>query len=274
MKKALSVAIAAAMTAATAHAFTQGNTDLYLGFQQANQNSGATHSSSLDYLVDIGPLSIYQNATSAFSLNTGLSALGGTNIGSIGTDLSSSGLFASTWATNVNTEVGVVGNLDDGSFTVLFSLAHGTATPPVLTNSKQSTIASAIGDPSFSSSLAGAFSSGTAAGNSPVAVTQSVAGGNNSWGSFVPPTGGTGSYTFLPDIQSNFGSGAAGAGLDLYYSVPHNPNPKPNAVLLGEFTFDSAGDVTFTPASIPEPSSPAIIGAGVAMLGCVRRRRA
>jgi hypothetical protein len=258
MKKILTAAVVAFATAASSYAqLTPGSSDLFLGFQQPNTD-GVSGGSAKDYVIDIGPASIYTSATSPFVLNTGLSALGGTNIGSIGSDLSASGLFGSTWYTNPNTVAAVVGAGTANDF--FYTLPTSAATPLLTTNSKGSTIDSNI------ASLATQFATYTNSTNGPTAVTESSTD-PNSWSSFNPPSANA-SFTFIAsDIE-----GAPSGGFDLYYSAAHNANPKPAAQLLGEFTVDGSGDVTFTP--VPEPSSIAILGGGIAMLGLVRRRRA
>jgi hypothetical protein len=42
---------------------------------------------------------------------------------------------------------------------------------------------------------------------------------------------------------------------------------------LGFFSLDSAGDLSFTTAAVPEPSTYAAIGAGAVILAALRRRR-
>jgi hypothetical protein len=265
MKKALFGAIAALYTVSAAQAgtFTPGSNDLFIGFQE----SGVSNN---DYLLDAGPVSIYQNASAAFVLNTGLSSLGGTNIGSIGTDLSGSTVFGSTWYTNASTEVGAIGLSSSVTNGLYFTAPAASTAPSVLANSAQRSAAQGVGNASLPGTLVNAYAGENVTANSPVGVIQST-GSSSSWASYLPPTA-TASFTSLPDIQANFGSGVAGAGLDLYFAAPSSLTPKPSAVLVGEFTFDSAGDITFTP--VPEPSSLAILGAGAAVLGLIRRRRA
>ena len=100
------------------------------------------------------------------------------------------------------------------------------------------------------------------------------ANGINSYTSFMPgglnTTGATAFSRFggATGIEGNFGSGTAGAVLDLYEAG----NGSGNAAFEGTFSIANNGTVTFTSA-VPEPSSVAVLCAGTAVLGCLRRRK-
>jgi hypothetical protein len=257
MKKILTAAVLATLAAAASSSaqVTPGSTDLFLGFQQPNTD-GVSGGSNFNYVVDIGPASTYTNATSSFT------------IGTYGADLSNSGVFGSGWYTNPNTLAAVVG-AGSGSGQFFYSLPVSLGTPSEISASAGRSV---VGDINSLSAQVASYSS--AFGGSNTTGYSSISGAviegkadPSSWSSFNPPAATASFAAISNDIE-----GAPDVAFALYYSVPSSANPKPAASLIGDITIGSAGNVVFTP--VPEPSSLAILGGGIAMLGLVRRRRA
>lgn len=108
--------------------------------------------------------------------------------------------------------------------------------------------------------------------NVPLGLIQGV-GNTNSYRSMMPggsnvAGGSTAFGVFDGGIEGNFGNGTSGVVLDLYTMVPNSGT----GAFEGTFSIDNNATVTFT-AAIPEPSSFAALGGGLAALAGIRRRR-
>ena len=262
---ALAGALLAPSNANAALAYTDG--DLFLGFRD-NTNS---------YVVNIGQAINLINATTPVVLS----------IGNIKADLDA--LYTTNWATSSSVLWGVFGiknstNPGQGFTTVrtLFASNAHSGTPLGSQGSiawERSSSASqnvAIGE---FNSLRAVFTAATATANSAFAFTQPNSD-INSWRSFQPG-GDPGNSTataafnyFNGGIEANFGAGTSGAYLDFYDSRIDTTASNLPSNFEGNLSIDgSTGAVTFTPAGVPEPTTVAALGMGLAMLITRRRRQ-
>lgn len=283
-KYSVAAALAAAgLTLTTAQAQLVPNPstgDLFIGFQQVNDAGGATTATN-DYLVDIGPVSQFLNATAPFVVP---------NLGNLASDLSSSSLFGSDWAdnspaNNLLVQWGIFGGgsnsgnitLNGDSIaknTLFFTIGESTpgtqSTAPLVTStSAQGTIFAKI---STAETGTGGYQGSLASSNSPVATIQSLSAPNN-YASFNPYTGAFNESYGIEQPLSGSATGPTNSVLDLYELTPtaHVVTPEPSAALVGTFTLDNNANLTFTPT--PEPSTAASVLGGSAVLGLVRRRK-
>ena len=238
----------AAAFATSAHAQSYTSGDLLLGFSEA----GASN----DYVVNLGLASTFTNASPGSSFTV--------SDGNIGADLSSSNLFNSGWASNSSVQFGIVG---DSGTTLFFTAPAGT---PALTERAGGTVTSIEGQIASLGSDFDGQTIGTA--NSSVALIESASGGS-SWASLSDNGGVAFKYTQTSNIVSN--TIPSSSVLDLYELVPHSGTSTPGT-LLGDFTLSSGGVLTFQAegaAAVPEPSTYALMGAGLAVLFWRVRRK-
>ena len=242
--------------------------DLFLGFRK----TGA----SFDYLVNIGQASIYRDfAGTSFTLA----------IGNILPDLNAA--FGPGWASDPNVFWSVSGSSglaavgidvsrtlyatrEELTFGIQSGLWNrGSSTTQGTPNSKMGALAQAY------LQVAGTPNNSTA--NSNFAILQDP-NATNSYASYQPggtvtnsgPAPGTGFAYFNPSIEGSFANGAAGSQLDLVRLVPGATTV---GEFVGTFTITNGGAVAFNNNVVPEPGSFAIVAAGTALLGLVRRRR-
>jgi len=239
------------ITEHSAHSALVYNTgDLFLAFR-ATGSTGATQ----DYVVDIGQYSQFTTTTNTFALS----------LGDIGQDLEDK--YGSGWFSRSDLFWSITGTPYDGvtvtTPTLYVSRARTDVNTPATawlgrSNSAQVSTASSF------QALAGAFASvGTATGNSSVATFQNV-GDSNSYASFTKPTLTT-DFNVWNTIQ-----GTSSAVQDLFQV---NPVFNQAAVRQGSFQFDSDGNLYFTGASVPEPSTVALVGVASAVALYMTRRR-
>ncbi|HEV3271736.1 MAG TPA: hypothetical protein VGZ93_06090 [Candidatus Methylacidiphilales bacterium] len=261
-------AIGLASTAASAQTVNPGPYDLVLGFQLAGNNT--------DLEVDLGPIT---------TLNLTPGAV--TNLSS---DLSVSDLtstYGTGWVTNSSTTGGVnwsvagLNAVNDGaSF-----YGTSTSTPSSVRTSSASGLSGAWGQildlaqgSAGSGSLNGApvasTSSSALIGGSVNAVNPGGTSAGNLSESYTSLEGGNG-YSFLPSAEQT------GVGTDTLFSfTPQNKvsNKYPLATDLGTFSLtdpngpSGALSLTFTAASVPEPSAYAL-GICAVLLFLVLKRR-
>ncbi|MDB6172893.1 MAG: sorting protein [Chthoniobacteraceae bacterium] len=245
---ALTLVVCPATAATTA--YTAG--DLFVGFRK----TGATS----DYLVDLGQVSQFRDATSGFTLS----------IAGINTDLTS--LFGAGWKTDPTVFWGLVATsgvtaAGGDAANVLYASKpqdpFGTIGTAYLrdSSSSQGNVRSAI------STLGTTYGLQGSTANNPVGIVQSSSD-SASWAAFNP--GGGLSFSYFDGLEGNFGNGTAGTTLDLFRMAPQTPATGVPGSYEGSFSIDNAGMLNF---SIPEPSSALLIGLGAGLLG-LRRRRA
>ena len=243
--------------------------DLILGFRGATQS----------YEVNIGQASSLLSATGPVTLSIGnikadLDVLfpGWATSSSIlwslsGTKAVSGGVFTTartTFASRAqNVAGGVLGTQDSTAWPRRSLTGQGTPTNEMV-------------------ELAAKFAVGSngtqiESTNSSFALIQSNSE-TNSYRSYMPG-GDLGNSTssaaykeFAGGIEANFGLGADNAYLDLY-DIRAGTNGTPSD-FIGNVSIDgTSGAVTFTPEGVPEPTTVASLGAGLALLITRRRRQ-
>ncbi|MDD5200587.1 MAG: PEP-CTERM sorting domain-containing protein [Terrimicrobiaceae bacterium] len=245
------------LMASPARALTYNPGDLFIGFYDA--------SGTEDYLINIGPAAQYRDAAPGTSFQL--------NIGSTGADLIAT--FGADWnarpAIDVQLQWGVFGgvyNTDVGSDLegTLYASKAASATPLGFARKNLSNQAGAA---SFIDTMGNSFASlnYTATVNSTVAARQ-TASNAQSYAFYQAGGGGGSSFSYFVGAQGNFGSGVAGASLDLF-RMPIGSGP---GTYEGTFSIDSGGTITFT--AVPEPSTVAFVGVAAAALAIIFRRRA
>lgn len=236
--------------------------DLILGFQLSGDN---------DLEVDLGPYSNFLNATSPFNITFGVIPAdqtgAGATVNSLSADLTAN--YGAGWASSSLLYWGVVGDTPSGAgYTTFLTIDSNNPTVPSrYSNSQSSEIDSSV------SSLGSGLNTSPSTINSTKAASITVGSSNpNGWSQFSPSTDFTGSN--LPVEQSLGVDTATSSTLNLFENVPNGRNGGGgNATDVGAFTLNSAGDLTFTPAAVPEPSTWFPVVAGGLFLVLARRRR-
>lgn len=232
--------------------------DLVLGFEASG--------SADDLEVDLGPISQFVNATSAFNVTFGDVPSTSTVVTSLNSDL---GIFngSGTWQTNSALVWGLAGLTPDSSHFNLFLSqdAVNTTNPGTFSFGGESTPKSGI------ESLVGPSGLGGSANDGFSTAAAAVPTGNaNSWSSFNPSTSAFQSGIVVEQVD---GDPAIGSTLNLFEATPNSSGSGP-ATDIGSFALNSAGDLTFTPASVPEASTWAyVLGGGTFLMGVLRFRR-
>ncbi len=238
---------AGSLAAQTATTYTDG--DLFIGFR-ASGNPGASD----NYLLNIGQASTFRNQA------VGTSRV--LTLGNTGADLSV--LYGANWSTRSDVLWSASGGAlqgsvgADGPRTIYYSNRAGG---DAWTNETFSTLsfprtqlASQANGYQFEQNGAQKFSTL----NSTVGLIQNEAEVNgNAYGTFQVDAGpNAASYNFFNGGgENNFGNGVAGASLDLFRISPTpigTPGGSPGD-LIGQFTINQAGLVTFT--AVPEPGT-------------------
>lgn len=252
----IAMTIGFAFTGQPAKALVYTAGDLFLGFR-ATGSTGATQ----DYLVNIGQYTQFTTSTNTFTLN----------LGSLGADLSL--VYGNDWYSRSDLFWSISGTPYDGALvetpTLYVTRQRSNVNTPATawlgrSNSAQTTTASAF------QALAGNYvTTGSATANSSVATFQNV-GDPNSYASFIKPTLST-DFNVWNTIQGSFANGTAGSVLDLFAV---NPVFNQTSVRQGSFQLNNSGELSFTGAAVPEPSTVTLIGLGAAVgLYMVRKRR-
>jgi hypothetical protein len=272
----LLAAAALASLAADAQAQTVDyNTgDLVLAFEDPGNAN--------DYTVDLGSASFFLSLASTpgtTNLTADDPAYGG-SLGNIGADLTN--VFGSGWATN---SVTLGNNVQWGVFGETGKTVSGVTGVPV------DTVFLTLGEttPGLGSTAPTEYSSSVQSGwNTPfIGFTATVSGSetaNSDYASISSATAGDSWSTNDPsynafttglDIEqpgSGTDIGPTNSELDLYELVPTNKGGSGEGELLGDFTLNSSGDLSFTSAAVPEPSTYASAGLGAALLLLFRRK--
>lgn len=246
--------------------------DLLLGFEEP----GATN----NYVVDLGAPTEFITLSQSPGATNLTTTLG---LGNIANDLRSTSGFGSTWyatqAFGSNVQWGVFGAISGFGDSNLPSLQPDTlfetiaettpgvrSTAPVEHNSSIQDNQSGL----FASFAEDGFNNETHTANSNVAafIAASPTTDPNSWSAYEPSYN---AFTLAygieqPDSASNAYIGPANSELDLYELVPTDEGGAGTAVDLGSLTLDSSGDLLFTSAAVPEPSTYASLGLGAALL--------
>jgi hypothetical protein len=226
--------------------------DLILGFEASGSPD--------DLEVNLGPASQFLNATSPFTVTFGLNPTTSATVTNLYSDL---GIFGANgaWASNTSLLWGAVGAVSNEPTSNSFDI-YLTQDPALGTSienqgySTTRTWATHINALDSASGL-GAYSND---GYSTEAAAIST-GAPNSWSSGDPDTTSFGTQQVVEQAD---GDSAIGS-LNLLEDVPPGNNANgSDAKNLGTFTLNSAGDLTFTPAAVPEPSTwLSLIGGGL-----------
>jgi hypothetical protein len=263
----------AALLAATASAqnatVSYNDGDLNMGFRVISGTGSAS-----DILTDLGNVSNFVGLASGTVL-TFTSSNPSTGIGNLDADLIAT--FGSDWFSRIDSGTGGAALRWGAVATVSFA-GDGASGDPVNTlyatrDSGSAPWQRAANQNTGRSAVAGmgenSYDLSTSTGNSNFNVVQ-AGSQNGSWIFYAPggpgATGGAQFGYFSPTVE------ATGIGLLPLYRIQPGTGA---SVLLGNFSLDSAGDLTFT--AIPEPSTYAMLGLGTVGLAGVmilRRRRA
>jgi len=246
--------------------YSLGN--LFIGFR-ATAGTG----NDKDYLMNIGPSSIYTGAApgSVFNLS----------VGDIDTDLN--GLFTSGWTTRTDVRWGVYGTthnaLDNNTGELIpgldpaWTLYAGKAAinlvqQPAHTRSSITNQSLAAGAIETLAEWYGIAYTSTV--NSNVGVIQTTQTVEPYLGDF---SGGV-AFGRFSGSEGDFGNGTAGTALDLFRITPSPAGGATGTAgaLIGRFTINDSGTITFTTA-VPEPSAYMALGLAVAGLAALARRR-
>lgn len=253
---ALALAAVLASSARAQVLFNAG--DLLLGFEQSGTTS--------NYVVDLGSLSNFIGVTGSITFN-----LSTTDLGNV---------FGSTWASNSQSNLvqwGVIGGTSRtatqtyGSvtlpkntlfYTVGETVAGTQSLAPLRgANAAQNSINGNI------VSLDNAFDGAAAAPGSSTATIFA----SGTWSSFSPGSTAFGIGSSIEQPGSGSFTGPTNSVLDLYELQTSSVANQPGT-LLGSFSLSNSGVLTFTGA-VPEPSTYALMGIGLALLVWQVRRK-
>ena len=240
---------AAALYAIDASAqFNYQNGDLLAGFG----NGGST-----DVIVDLGSLANFQTHTpQSFNLNAVLTS----TFGSV-----SSSLYWSTFGVNDTTISPSNSSVSQGDPNTMW-VTLGRINPAVQTSAPLTGSSSlqqlAVGDVETIASLT---SPNQGSPGMIVDYAQGIELVNTSVGGYTSMMTGAYNGNLQGDWSYDILNNGAGVS-DLYQSDPTHSR----ATLLGSFTLDPSGDLTFNP--VPEPSTWAMFGSGILALLAIRRR--
>ena len=272
-----------AFLAPAAHAtgqVTYSSGDILLGFEEPGNGN--------DYIVDLGPASYFITLSQTpGTTDITTAAYSGAGLGNIDADLlstSGSGGFGASWYANSNTagsnvQWGVFGDTKGfgGNFglpgnTLFETVAEqtpggGSTAPAESSPSSQGSIASEF------NSFASGFNNADATTNSTHATFQ-LTTGLTSWTANDPSLAAFGGPIGIEQPQSGSNIGPTNSQLDLYELIPTgDAGSTGKGGELGDFTLTSTGQLEFTSAAVPEPSTYAMVGLGAILLVFFRRNR-
>jgi hypothetical protein len=281
----LLAAVALAALASSAHSQTTlsySTGDLILGFNDPNVAGD-------DYVVDLGQASFFLTLAQSPGVTTDITASdpahGGASLGSLSTDLST--IFGTTWygnnAQGQNVQWGIIGA--SGKTAATGSIPKDT----IFLTQPEDFPGAGSNDPAeggvgtqtgwnnqiigFTTQGSG-FNAATTSTNSNFAVEEPTsfadAWGNNNLNSNAFDTN--------LNIEQSQNAGLTDIGptnsqLDLYELLPTSEGGTGAGTELGSFTLSSTGDLDFTAAAVPEPSTYATVALGALLLLFYRRPR-
>ncbi len=235
--------------------------DIYLGFRQIGNTTA-------DFAVNLGPATQFRDALAPITLTL-------TNLNSV---LSNVNVFGANWATDANIRWGLVGTnqnnqdingdpvTNDPTRTLYTTKATGGAAPTSGSLSAQAVPANNI------VALFNYYSNNNGPGGNGVGTLTESAVNNGSVGSpgnaNSVSTRYAASFSFsnISPVEAQF---TTSNGLDLYLIAPSTTASKE-----GNFVFNPANNqLTFTPTSVPEPSSIVLAGLALGGFGLLLRKR-
>ncbi len=105
-----------------------------------------------------------------------------------------------------------------------------------------------------------------------LSATIELSNGGESWTSNDPSTGAFGTGYNIEQPTTGL-TGPTNSVLDLYQLNPATQAFHTRGSYLGDFTLNASGDLIFSPAAVPEPSTLGLTALGGAMLLILARRR-
>lgn len=276
----LLAAAALASLTGSAQALTSNPGDLFLGFNEPGVSS--------DYLVDLGPASYFLSlAQSPGTTDITTSDYSGAGLGNIADDLST--VFGTSWYANsttqgTNLQWGIAGSTETKLQSPVLGLPNdtlfftvGEVTPGSGSTGPQafSTNAQNNATTRIINGLAIAYNGLSATGSSPFGAIEATSGPDtvsNNWGSYNPGSEAFGEDNNIEQPTSGTSIGPTNSQLDLYELEPTDAGGSANGTELGDFTLSNSGQLEFTSAAVPEPSTYATVGLGAALLLLFRRR--
>lgn len=250
--KALIAAAGVALLAQTAAAqtTTANDGDLILSLRASSGTGFGT-----DYEVDLGAASLYFGVAP----NTVPFTVSGVSV----TDLSAT--FGSSWSTRSDLYWGIIGSsgysgaLSEPAYTIWASSAEGTSGAPSTPWSRGSQSAQALTD-SYVASVYDGFRGSPVAGSQAATIKPASSPNSFEMASHDPneDIGTFGAY--YPSIE-----GTASTGLDLYgmeYGTRAGGTIGADGDRIGTFYFDGNNNNALTFASVPEPGTCVLLGAG------------
>ena len=264
---------AALLPSTSTAAIIYADGDLLLGFRATGGQGGST-----DYLVNLGSASSIVNSLAPITFS----------LGNIGADLST--LFGS-WSTRADVlwSVSGVQKVAGNGFVnnTMFATRSDAVDGPLGTNTTTPwTRPSSFGAGAPAGKVQGLgqkYGLGTTGATAADQIESANASGAliqptsqaNSYASYQPGgvnTTGSTAFGYFADssgIEGNFSQGAASSVLDLYTVAPGSGA----SLFAGNVTITNGAALTFTPASVPEPSAAVALTLGGMVLASLRRRR-
>jgi hypothetical protein len=269
-------ALASLAGGAQAANVTSSPGDLFLGFNEPGVSS--------DYVVDLGPASYFISlASRPGTTDITTSDYSGAGLGNIANDLST--VFGTSWYANnatqgTNVQWGIAGATATSIGTPIFGLpvdtlfftageltpGLGSTGPEAFTANAQNASASKILN-QFQTIV---FDNLADTSNSTVATIEPSTQ-SDIWGDYNVQSTAFGTDDNIEQPTSGTYIGPTNSQLDLYELVPTNDGGSANGTELGSFSLTTTGQLDFTSAAVPEPSTYATVGLGIGLLLLVRR---
>lgn len=221
--------------------------DLFIGFRSPADTN--------NYLINIGQPGQFRDAAPGSTITLSL--------GNIGADLTT--VFGANWFSRTDVFYALisgrfVGNGVDPDNTLYTSNPNATSFNRRSNNAQSATS-------TLTTQLGEAYAGNIDTVNSNGGLIQ-AAGGPNSYASFQPGGPNSGGISFQAFNPSN--EGIPSQSLFFNRLAPSSTQNVPGQV-LGSFSLDSSGNLSFQ--AVPEPSTYALVGAGLALFAVAARRR-
>jgi hypothetical protein len=229
---------------------------------------GLQLSGSNDLEVDIGFLGTYLNATSPFDVTFGAVPSGQPNAGATVTNLNADlrSNFGAGWDSNSLLFWGLAGTgTGSSSNTVFLTVDSDNSNIP---QREATSGANATSSDIDSLILALSESPSTTNSTKAASILTTAAG---SWDSFDPATQAFNTGFGIEQLDGV--DTATDSTLNLWELAPNGRNGGGNGTDIGSFTLNDSGQLFFTPAAVPEPSTWVSVAGGALILAFLRFRR-